>query len=117
MQHLAEHIAVDLPASRRDRRRSATPQGDRIATGLGRDRKRIGTQFLAESILLAVPRGTVGITSDALATARTSIAQHEPFTLLEAALRAGFGAALAIGGLYPSLAAAPTAPADALRSI
>jgi putative ABC transport system permease protein len=90
-----------------------------LRRALGATRRHIGTQFLAESALLAVVGGILGLVVGAGATAVYATAKHEPFVVPLYALLAAPAAGLLIGalaGLYPSAKAARLSPTEALRA-
>jgi putative ABC transport system permease protein len=90
-----------------------------LRRALGATRRHVGTQFVAESLLLAALGGLAGTAFGVLATAGYAVSQHWSVTLPPLAIYGGVGAALAIGavaGLYPATRAARLSPTDALRS-
>ena len=91
-----------------------------LRRALGATKGQIRTQFLAESILLAVIGGVVGIAVGAAATAVYAHAKGWETVIPPLAWGGGFGAALAIGalaGLLPALRAARMSPTEALWSV
>jgi len=91
-----------------------------LRRALGATKGQIWTQFLAESILLAVIGGVVGIAVGSAATAVYADAKGWQTVVPPLALGGGFGAALAIGaiaGLLPALRAAHMSPTEALWSV
>jgi putative ABC transport system permease protein len=89
-----------------------------LRRALGATRRHVGTQFLAEAMLLTFIGGVMGMLVGVSATALTSVLQHEPFAVPPAALWVGAPAAVVIGaiaGLYPALRAARLPPTSALR--
>lgn len=91
-----------------------------LRRALGATKGQIRTQFLAESILLAVIGGVVGIAVGAAATTVYAHAKGWETVIPPLAWGGGFGAALAIGalaGLLPALRAARMSPTEALWSV
>ena len=91
-----------------------------LRRALGATRGQIRTQFLAESILLALIGGVVGIAVGAAATAVYADAKGWQTVIPPLACGGGFGGALAIGalaGLLPALRAARMSPTEALWSM
>ncbi len=90
-----------------------------LRRALGATRRHISSQFLAESALLAVMGGIIGLLFGAIATLVYSQAKGQPFVVPTWALIAAPAAGLAIGtvaGLYPAMKAARLSPTEALRS-
>ena len=90
-----------------------------LRRALGATRGHIALQFLAESLLLAVLGGLVGILAGLAATA--AYATYEGWSILvpPEGIWAGLAAAVVIGsgaGLYPAVRAARLSPTEALRS-
>jgi putative ABC transport system permease protein len=91
-----------------------------LRRALGATRRHVGTQFLAEAVLLTFLGGLCGIALGAVMTAVVAFVQHERLTIPPLAFSAGGLAALAVGviaGLYPALRAARLTPASALRNV
>ena len=89
-----------------------------LRRALGATRRHVGTQFLAESLLLSALGGACGIALGAAATIGYAMAAGQPAVLPAVAVAAGMGVAIgtgAIAGAYPAVKASRLAPAEALR--
>ena len=90
-----------------------------LRRALGATRGHIALQFLAESLLLAVLGGLVGILAGLAATAAYATYQGWSILVPAEGVWAGLAAAVVIGagaGLYPAVRAARLSPTEALRS-
>jgi predicted lysophospholipase L1 biosynthesis ABC-type transport system permease subunit len=79
--------------------RSRTPLGDRPPPRLGATKAQIRTQFLAESILLAVIGGVVGVLAGAAATAVYASSKNWAVVIPAEAWSGGIASAILIGAL------------------
>jgi putative ABC transport system permease protein len=90
-----------------------------LRRALGATTSQIRTQFLTESILLALNGGVVGVLAGALATAVYANAKNWAVVIPAEAWLGGIGAAILIGaiaGLLPALRASRMPPTVALRT-
>jgi putative ABC transport system permease protein len=90
-----------------------------LRRALGATRGHIALQFLAESLLLAVLGGLVGVLAGLAATAAYATYQGWSILVPAEGVWAGLAAAVVIGagaGLYPAVRAARLSPTEALRS-
>lgn len=90
-----------------------------LRRALGATKRHIGSQFLAESLVLAALGGAAGVAVGALVTLGYAASRGWDAVVPAVALGGGLGAALAIGalaGLYPEARAAALPPTEALRS-
>jgi len=90
-----------------------------LRRALGATKSQIRTQFLAESILLAVIGGVVGVLAGVVATAVYASTQHWAIVIPAEAWSGGIAAAILIGasaGLLPAVRASRMPPTVALRT-
>jgi putative ABC transport system permease protein len=90
-----------------------------LRRSLGATKGQIRTQFLAESILLALLGGAAGVSAGALATVIYAITKHWQAVVPMTAWAGGVVAAVLIGalaGLLPAVRAARMSPTEALRT-
>jgi putative ABC transport system permease protein len=90
-----------------------------LRRALGATRAQVRTQFLAESILLAVIGGVVGILAGAAATAVYANSKGWAIVIPAEAWASGIVSAIAIGalaGLVPAIRASRLSPTTALRT-
>jgi putative ABC transport system permease protein len=90
-----------------------------LRRALGATRGHVRTQFVVESLLLALLGGAGGVLLGALVTAGYAMRQHWQVVVPLAGVAGGVAAALVLGavaGLYPAVRAARLAPTDALRT-
>jgi putative ABC transport system permease protein len=90
-----------------------------LRRALGATRGHVRTQFLVESLLLALLGGAGGVALGALVTAGYALQQHWQVVVPLTGVAGGVAAALVLGavaGLYPAIRAARLAPTDALRT-
>jgi putative ABC transport system permease protein len=90
-----------------------------LRRALGATRGHVRTQFVVESLLLALLGGAGGVLLGALVTAGYAMRQHWQVVVPLWGVAGGVAAALVLGavaGLYPAVRAARLAPTDALRT-
>jgi putative ABC transport system permease protein len=90
-----------------------------LRRALGATKGHIRTQFVVESLLLALLGGAGGVVLGALVTAAYALRQHWQVVVPLTGVAGGVGVALLLGalaGLYPAVRAARLAPTDALRT-
>ena len=91
-----------------------------LRRALGATQAQIRTQFLAESILLAVIGGVVGVLAGAAATAVYANSKHWAIVIPAEAWSGGIASAILIGalaGLTPAVRASRMPPTVALRTV
>ncbi|MCW2963070.1 MAG: transporter permease [Actinomycetia bacterium] len=91
-----------------------------LRRALGATKSQIRTQFLAESILLAVIGGVVGVLAGAAATAVYANSKGWAVVIPAEAWSGGIGSAILIGavaGLLPAVRASRMPPTEALRTV
>jgi putative ABC transport system permease protein len=91
-----------------------------LRRALGATQRQIRTQFLGESILLAVVGGAAGVLAGAAATATYAAAKQWAVVIPFEAWTGGLASALLIGalaGLVPAVRASRMAPTAALRTV
>jgi putative ABC transport system permease protein len=91
-----------------------------LRRALGATKRQIRTQFLAESILLAVLGGVVGVLAGILATAVYAGTRHWAVVIPVEAWSGGIASAVLIGafaGLLPAVRASRMPPTVALRTV
>ena len=91
-----------------------------LRRALGATRAQIRTQFLAESILLAVIGGVVGVLAGAVATAVYASSKGWAVVIPAGAWTGGIASAILIGalaGLLPAVRASRLPPTVALRTV
>ena len=91
-----------------------------LRRALGATREQIRAQFLAESILLSLAGGAVGIVVGVLATIIYAAAKNWTVVIPALAWGGGVASAVIIGGiagLLPALRAARLSPTEALRTV
>jgi putative ABC transport system permease protein len=91
-----------------------------LRRALGATKAQIRTQFLAESILLAVIGGIAGVLAGAAATAVYASTKHWAIVIPAEAWTGGIASAILIGavaGLLPAIRASRMPPTVALRTV
>ncbi|MEY3124623.1 MAG: hypothetical protein RLZZ573_1143 [Pseudomonadota bacterium] len=90
-----------------------------LRMAIGADDLDIGLQFLAESALLGLAGGFIGLVLGLVAAWVTAAVVHLPFVVTTSGMALAFGISLFVGvaaGLYPALKAAHLLPVQALQS-
>ncbi len=90
-----------------------------LRMAIGADDLDIGLQFLAESTLLGLAGGGIGLVLGLVAAGVTTAAVQLPFVMSASGMALAFGISFVVGiaaGLYPALKAAQLHPVEALQS-
>ena len=91
-----------------------------LRRALGATRTHIGLQFLAESLLLSIVGGLMGVAVGLASTVAYAALQDWSVLMPVPALFASFGAVIVIGaaaGLYPAIRASRVSPTESLRAM
>jgi putative ABC transport system permease protein len=79
----------------------------------------VGSQFLAESVMLSALGGVGGVVLGAVATTAYALASRQSVVVPLPAIGEGVAVALSVGllaGVYPAVRAARLTPTEALRA-
>jgi len=91
-----------------------------LRRSLGATRRHVAIQFLAESLLLGLLGGALGLAGGIAVTVGLAANRHWSVVVPQLAIWGGLGAALGVGalaGLYPAARAARLSPTEALSSV
>ncbi len=90
-----------------------------LRRALGATRRQVGSQFLAESVMLSALGGVGGVALGAVATTAYALATGQAMVVPLPAIGGGVAVAISVGllaGVYPALRAARLPPTEALRA-